>query len=45
MLSTVFKKFFGSRNDRLIKQYFQKVKAINALEEGLQGLSDEALRA
>ena len=45
MLSTVFKKFFGSRNDRLIKQYFQKVKALIALEEVLQGLSDEALRA
>src|SRR3546814_5843557 len=45
MLSTLFKKFFGSRNDRLIKQYFQKVRAINALEDGLQGLDDEALRA
>jgi len=45
MLSTVFRKFFGSRNDRLVKQYGQKVKEINALEPAMQALSDEALRA
>jgi len=45
MLSTVFRKFFGSRNDRLVKQYGQKVKEINALEPTMQALSDEALRA
>lgn len=45
MLSTLFRKFFGSRNDRLVKQYFQKVKEINALEPAMQALSDEALRA
>jgi preprotein translocase subunit SecA len=45
MLSTLFKKFFGSRNDRLVKQYGQKVKEINALEPAMQALSDEALRA
>ncbi|HZV61640.1 MAG TPA: preprotein translocase subunit SecA [Methylophilaceae bacterium] len=45
MLSTVFKKFFGSRNERLIRQYFQKVQTINALEGDMQALSDEALRA
>ncbi len=45
MLSTLFRKFFGSRNDRLVKQYFQKVKEINALEPAMQALSDEQLRA
>ncbi len=45
MLQTLLKKVIGSRNDRLIKQYRQKVQAINALEAGTQQLSDEALRA
>lgn len=45
MLSTLFRKFIGSRNDRLVKQYSQKVKEINALESAMQALSDEALRA
>jgi preprotein translocase subunit SecA len=45
MLSTLFRKFFGSRNDRLVKQYGQKVKEINALEPSMQALSDDALRA
>ena len=45
MLSKLFRKFFGSRNDRLVKQYAQKVKEINALEPAVQALSDEALRA
>jgi preprotein translocase subunit SecA len=45
MISTLFKKIFGSRNDRLVKQYAQKVAKINALEETVKGLSDEALAA
>ena len=45
MLSTLFRKFLGSRNDRLVKQYGQKVKEINALEPSMQALSDDALRA
>ncbi|PKO94004.1 MAG: preprotein translocase subunit SecA [Betaproteobacteria bacterium HGW-Betaproteobacteria-1] len=44
MLSTLFKKVFGSRNERLIKQLTQKVAAINALEPAMQALSDEALK-
>ena len=35
---------FGSRNDRLLKQYRKTVERINALEPGLEGLSDEQLR-
>ncbi|MDZ4316416.1 MAG: preprotein translocase subunit SecA [Azonexus sp.] len=45
MISGLLKKIFGSRNDRLIKQYSQTVKRINAFEPSLQGLSDEQLRA
>ncbi|NBS08117.1 MAG: preprotein translocase subunit SecA [Betaproteobacteria bacterium] len=36
---------FGSRNERLLKQYGKTVARINALESGLEQLSDEALRA
>jgi hypothetical protein len=32
MLQSIVKKSVGSRNDRLRKQYMQKVRAINALE-------------
>ena len=45
MLSTLLKKVFGSRNERLVKQYLQAVKAVNALEPGIAGLSDAELRA
>ena len=38
-------KIFGSRNDRLLKQYRRTVERINALESGLAGLSDEQLQA
>ena len=38
-------KIFGSRNERLLKQYRKTVDRINALEPGLEGLSDEALVA
>jgi preprotein translocase subunit SecA len=43
MLQSIFKKVFGSRNDRLVKQYLQKVKAINALEPAMEKLSDAEL--
>ena len=45
MISGLLKKIFGSRNDRLIKQYSQNVKRINALEPAMQALSDEQLQA
>ncbi|MBC7787461.1 MAG: preprotein translocase subunit SecA [Methylophilaceae bacterium] len=45
MVTSLFKKLFGSRNDRLVKQYAQKVNQINVLEPAMQALSDEALRA
>ena len=37
-------RIFGSRNQRLLRQYSKVVNKINALEEGLQGLDDEQLR-
>ena len=45
MLQSLFKKVFGSRNDRLVKQYLQKVKAINALEPALEALTDAEVAA
>ncbi|MEY3861918.1 MAG: hypothetical protein RIR60_284 [Pseudomonadota bacterium] len=45
MISSLFKRIFGSRNDRLVKQYAQKVLSINAMEPAMQALSDEALKA
>ena len=45
MISGLLKKIFGSRNDRLIKQYSAVVRQINALEAGISALSDAELRA
>ena len=45
MISGLLRKVFGSRNDRLIKQYAQAVKRVNAFESAVQALSDEQLRA
>ena len=44
MISGLLKKIFGSRNDRLVKQYAHTVRAINALEPAIGALSDEQLR-
>jgi preprotein translocase subunit SecA len=44
MLAGLLKKVFGSRNDRLIRQYMQTVRVINGLEPQIKALSDEALR-
>jgi preprotein translocase subunit SecA len=43
MLQNFLKKIFGSRNERLLRQYRKTVEAINALEPDVQKLSDEAL--
>ena len=45
MISGLLKKVFGSRNDRLIRQYSKSVRAINALEPAMEALSDAELRA
>ena len=45
MLKTIVKNLFGSRNDRLLKEYGKKVHQINLLEEATKKLSDAALKA
>ncbi|PWW48594.1 protein translocase subunit secA [Melaminivora alkalimesophila] len=44
MATNFLTKIFGSRNDRLLKQYRKTVARINALEPEYEHLSDEALR-
>ena len=44
MIDKFLKTIFGSRNDRLLKQFRGNVIKINALEEGMKALSDDALR-
>jgi preprotein translocase subunit SecA len=41
----ILKTLFGSRNDRLLKQYRKVVLKVNALEPSLQSLDDAALQA
>jgi len=43
MITNVLTKIFGSRNDRLLKQYSRAVVQINALEPDIAKLSDTAL--
>ncbi|HEY5928863.1 MAG TPA: preprotein translocase subunit SecA, partial [Burkholderiales bacterium] len=45
MITSILKKVFGSRNDRLLKKFAHSVQAINALEPELKKLDDAALRA
>ena len=43
MFSTTLTRVFGSRNQRLLKRLDKTVAEINALEEGLIALGDDAL--
>jgi preprotein translocase subunit SecA len=45
MIERLLKKIFGSRNERLIKQYGRTVRKINELEPQMQALDDAALQA
>ena len=45
MATNFLTKIFGSRNDRLLKQYRKTVVRINAMEPEYEKLSDEQLRA
>jgi len=45
VLNTALKAIFGSRNDRLLKQYRRSVEAVNALEPAIAKLSDAELAA
>ncbi len=44
MLGNLAAKFFGSRNERIIKQLSRTVNKINALESEMEALTDAALR-
>ncbi|MCU7874251.1 MAG: preprotein translocase subunit SecA [Candidatus Thiodiazotropha sp. (ex Lucinoma borealis)] len=44
MVSNIFKKIFGSRNERLIKRMSKTVSQITGLEADIEKLSDEALK-
>lgn len=45
LFTTIFRKIFGTQNDRIVKGYANRVKKINALEAMYEVLSDEALKA
>lgn len=45
MIGNLVKKFVGSRNDRLVKQYQKQVLVANQYTDSLTGLSDDQLRA
>ncbi|MFN3656091.1 MAG: preprotein translocase subunit SecA [Pseudolabrys sp.] len=45
MIGAVARKLFGSANERRIRSYQPRVAAINALEQEVAALSDEALKA
>jgi len=45
MAINILTKIFGSRNDRLLKQYKAVVSKINALEPQYEALSDDALKS
>ena len=44
MIKSVLK-IFGTRNDKIVKNYLKRVKNINALESNYENLSDEALQS
>ena len=45
MIANLLKKIFGSRNERLLKQFRKSVLLINSLEADLKKLSDDELKA
>src|SRR6478735_9210526 len=45
MANNFLTKIFGSRNDRLLKQFRRSVERINALEPQMEQLSDQQLQA
>jgi preprotein translocase subunit SecA len=44
IIGPILNRIIGTRNDRFVKKYTQRVQAINALESGLRTLTDEQLR-
>ena len=44
-MANPLKMIFGSRNDRVLRRIKKTVRTINAFEESMQALDDDALRA
>jgi len=44
MVKSIFKKIFGTKNDRELKRYFKRVEEINKLEPKYEKMSDEELK-
>ncbi len=44
MISSVFRKIFGTKNDREVKKYIRRVAQINALEPTYEKMSDDELK-
>ena len=44
MISSVFRKIFGTKNDREVKKYIKRVAQINALEPTHEKMSDDELK-
>ena len=44
MISSVFRKIFGTKNDREVKKYIKRVVQINALEPTYEKMSDDELK-
>lgn len=44
MISSVFRKIFGTKNDREVKKYIKRVAQINALESVYEKMSDDELK-
>nr|WP_103637951.1 preprotein translocase subunit SecA [Campylobacter concisus] len=44
MISSVFRKIFGTKNDREVKKYIKRVTQINALEPTYEKMSDDELK-
>ena len=45
MLNSLLTRIFGSRNERLLRQFQKNIDRINSLEPEMEKLSDDALRA
>lgn len=44
MISSIFRKIFGTKNDREVKKYIKRVAQINALEPTYEKMSDDELK-
>ncbi len=45
MIQKLLTRVFGSRNERLLRNYRKQVERVNALEAGIHALTDEQLAA